>query len=101
MQIPAVIKPQMTDVGPPLGKASDNDAESAVQELRMANARPSMASGEKLRLSSALWPRDARWRSSFSGAAMLCFLAMADADGVALREWMDSTKDERGGRAGL
>ena len=72
-----MIKPQMTDVGPPLGRASDNEAESAVQELRIAKARPSIASGEKLRLSSALWPRDARCTSSFSGAAMLCFLAMA------------------------
>ena len=86
MHIPAVIKPQMTDVGPPLGRARESEADSAVQELRMANASPSMASGEKLRLSSALWPRDARWRSSFSGAAMLCFLAMVvGVEGFAVR----------------
>ena len=58
LQIPAVIKPQMTDVGPPLGSARFRDADKAVQEFKMANASPSIARGLKWRLSSALWPID-------------------------------------------
>ena len=57
--MPAVIKPQITDVGPPLGSARDRDADRAVQEFRIAKASPSIASGLKWRLSSALWPIDA------------------------------------------
>ena len=58
LQIPAVIKPQMTDVGPPLGSARFRDADRAVQEFKMAKASPSIARGLKWRLSSALWPID-------------------------------------------
>ena len=58
LQIPAVIKPQMTDVGPPLGSARLRDADRAVQEFKMAKASPSIARGLKWRLSSALWPID-------------------------------------------
>lgn len=49
----------MTDVGPPLGSARDRDADRAVHEFRIAKASPSIASGLKWRLSSALWPIDA------------------------------------------
>lgn len=56
LQIPAVTRPQMTDVGPPLGKASDRLADSAVHEFRMANASPSMESMEKFLCNSCLWP---------------------------------------------
>lgn len=59
LHIPAVIKPHITDVGPLLGSARDKDADRAVQEFRMAKASPSIASGLKWRLSSALWPIDA------------------------------------------
>lgn len=69
LQTPAVTRPQMTEVGPPDGRARERDADSAVQELRMAKARPSIASGEKFRCSSALWPRAARASSSFGIAA--------------------------------
>lgn len=54
MQIPAVNNPQMTDVDPPLGSARDSDVDRAVHELRMAKARPSMETREKLRCSSPL-----------------------------------------------
>lgn len=37
MQIPAVIRPQRMAVEPPLGNASDNEAESAVHEFKIAN----------------------------------------------------------------
>ena len=60
LQTPAVIRPQMTLVGPPLGKAKLKDAESAVQLFKMANAKPSMESGEKWRRSSCSWPMVAR-----------------------------------------
>ena len=59
LHIPAVIKPQMIEVGPPEGKASDRDADRAVHEFRIAKASPSIASGLKWRFSSALWPIDA------------------------------------------
>ena len=59
LHIPAVIKPQMTEVGPPLGSARDKDAERAVHEFKIAKASPSIASGLKWRLSSALWHIDA------------------------------------------
>jgi hypothetical protein len=58
------MRPQITLVDPPLGSARERDAESAVQEFRIANANPSIASGEKFRLNSPLWPRLANWRSS-------------------------------------
>ena len=64
LQMPAVMRPHITDVGPPEGNASDKDAERAVHEFRMAKAKPSMASGEKCRFNSALWPRAAKWASS-------------------------------------
>ena len=69
LQIPAVTRPQMTEVGPPEGRASEREAERAVQELRMAKARPSMARGEKLRCNSCLWPSLARWEESLLGGA--------------------------------
>ena len=50
--MPAVINPQRTDVGPPLGKASDSEVANAVHEFKMANAKPSIASGEKVRFNS-------------------------------------------------
>ena len=62
-------RPQITEVGPPEGRASEREAERAVQELRMAKARPSMASGEKLRCSSCLWPSLARCEESLLGGA--------------------------------
>ncbi len=58
LHIPAVIKPHITDVGPPLGSARDREADRAVHEFRMAKASPSIARGLKWRLSSALWPID-------------------------------------------
>ena len=53
------MRPQITEVGPPDGSARDREAERAVQLLRIAKPRPSMERGEKLRWSSALWPRAA------------------------------------------
>ena len=82
LQIPAVTRPHITEVGPPAGKARDKEADSAVQEFRMAKARPSMLLHahqvslgkippgqwphrvEKFRLSSALWPSAANWALS-------------------------------------
>lgn len=66
----------MTDVGPPEGNASDKDAERAVHEFKIANAKPSMARGEKCRFNSALWPRAAKWASSFGWCTTLSCLAM-------------------------
>lgn len=62
--MPAVNRPHRTLVGPPEGKASPREAESAVQELRIAKASPSMASGEKFLLSSCFLPRAASCWSS-------------------------------------
>lgn len=42
LQIPATIKPHNTADGPPEGSARDREAESAVQELRIVNASPSI-----------------------------------------------------------
>lgn len=64
LHTPAVIKPQRTEVGPPLGKARDRDVASAVQEFRMANAKPSIASGENVRFNSWVCPRAARCSAS-------------------------------------
>ncbi|KAK0935480.1 hypothetical protein LTR29_012953 [Friedmanniomyces endolithicus] len=75
LHTPAVIKPHMTDVGPPLGKARDSEAESAVQEFKMAKAKPSMDNGLKLRRSSCLTPSAARWASS---ARTLCLPPVDD-----------------------
>jgi len=61
-----LISPQSTDVGPPLGNAKDKLAASAVHELRIAKASPSIARGEKLRFNSPLWPRAASWAASAS-----------------------------------
>ena len=47
------MSPQRTEVGPPLGRARDKLAASAVHEFRIAKARPSIANGEKFLLSSA------------------------------------------------
>ena len=47
LHIPAVIKPHITDVGPPLGSARDRDADRAVHEFKMAKASPSIARGLK------------------------------------------------------
>lgn len=49
----------MTEVGPPESSESDRDADRAVHEFKIAKASPSIASGLKWRLSSALWPIDA------------------------------------------
>ena len=63
--IPAVKSPQSTEVGPPDGRASDSEAARAVQELRIAKAIPSIASGLKWRFSSDSWPVIcARWSAS-------------------------------------
>ena len=64
LHIPAVMRPQITEVGPPDGSARDREAARAVQEFMIAKARPSIASGEKLRWSSALWPRAASCAAS-------------------------------------
>lgn len=69
MHTPAVIKPQMTDVGPPLGRAREREADNAVHELRMAKASPSIDNGEKCRCNSCLTPRDAKCSSSFINEA--------------------------------
>jgi hypothetical protein len=45
--MPAVTRPQSTLVEPPEGRARLKEAESAVQELRMAKAKPSILNGEK------------------------------------------------------
>ena len=71
LQTPAVTRPQMTLVLPPLGKASEREADSAVQEFKMAKARPSMESGEKFRLSSCFTPSAARCSSSRATLARL------------------------------
>ena len=65
----SLISPQRTEVGPPLGNASDKLAASAVQEFRIAKARPNIARGEKFLFNSLLWPRAANWAASgsFSG----------------------------------
>lgn len=70
LQTPAVTKPQSTLVDPPDGNASPMEAESAVHELRMAKARPSIANGEKFLFSSCFLPRAA---SSWSSATLLRF----------------------------
>lgn len=51
-------------MGPPLGKAREREADNAVQELRIANASPSIDSGEWWRRSSCFTPRAARCASS-------------------------------------
>ena len=75
LHIPAVINPQMTDVGPPEGNASDSDADRAVHEFKIAKASPSIASGLKWRFNSALWPIEARCAAS--SKARLCCLSLA------------------------
>lgn len=67
LQTPAVTRPHTTLVEPPLGNASDIEADSAVHELRIAKANPNIDIGEKLLLSSPLWPR----ASSCSSSALL------------------------------
>lgn len=57
---PAVTKPHITEVDPPEGKARLIDVDSAVQELRIAKASPSIDSGEKFRFNSCWIPRAAR-----------------------------------------
>jgi hypothetical protein len=54
----------MTDVGPPLGRASDKLADNAVQEFKMAKASPSMESIEKFLCNSCLWPIEANAAAS-------------------------------------
>lgn len=76
LQTPAVTKPQSTLVEPPDGKASPREADRAVHELRMANARPSIDKGEKFLFSSCFLPRAAScWSSAmllrFDGDAMV------------------------------
>lgn len=70
LHTPAVTRPQMTEVDPPLGKARDRLAESAVQEFKIANASPSIDNMEKLRCSSCLWPRPANAAASASMLAL-------------------------------
>lgn len=62
--MPAVTRPHSTLVAPPEGRASPIEAESAVQELRIAKARPSMDKGEKFLLSSCFLPKAASCWSS-------------------------------------
>jgi hypothetical protein len=62
--MPAVISPHKTDVEPPLGNASESEADNAVQLLRIAKANPSIENILKFRLSSCLTPRAARWSTS-------------------------------------
>lgn len=62
--MPAVISPQRTEVGPPLDNARDNDVAKAVHEFRMANAKPSIASGENVRFNSGACPRAASCSAS-------------------------------------
>jgi hypothetical protein len=64
LQMPAVIRPQMTDVGPPLGRASERLADNAVHEFKMAKASPSIESMEKFLCSSCLWPIEANAAAS-------------------------------------
>lgn len=40
--MPAVSSPQITEVDPPLGRASESEEDKAVHEFRMAKARPSI-----------------------------------------------------------
>jgi hypothetical protein len=54
----------MTDVGPPLGRASDKLADNAVQEFKMAKASPSIESIEKFLCNSCLWPIEANAAAS-------------------------------------
>jgi hypothetical protein len=56
LQMPATTKPQMTDIDPPEGNASDSDAASAVQLLSMAKARPSIVHRENWRSKDCAWP---------------------------------------------
>lgn len=64
--MPAVTSPQSTLVEPPEGRARLREAESAVHELRMAKAKPSMLNGEKWRLSSCFLPMAASCSSSWT-----------------------------------
>lgn len=73
---PAVHRPQITEVDPPEGKARLIDVESAVQELRMANARPSIDNGEKFRFSSCWIPKAARWSSSATRSLRLVAMTL-------------------------
>ena len=57
LQIPAVTRPQITELGPPLGRANDIEAESAVHELRIANPIPNIDKKEKFRSRTGSWPR--------------------------------------------
>jgi len=67
--MPAVTSPQSTLVEPPEGRARLREAESAVHELRIAKAKPSMLNGEKWRLSSCFLPMAAS--CSWSCTALL------------------------------
>lgn len=57
---PAVTSPQMTEIGPPEGRAKLIDVDNAVHEFRIANASPSMDRGEKFRFNSCWIPKAAR-----------------------------------------
>jgi hypothetical protein len=54
LQIPAVARPQTTETEPPEGRARDREAARAVQELRIAKARPSIVQRLKVRLKDSL-----------------------------------------------
>ena len=64
MQIPDVTRPQMTELGPPLGKAKDIETDNAVHEFKIANARPSILRKEKFRSSTGVCPKAISWASS-------------------------------------
>lgn len=59
-----LLRPQVTEEGPPDGRASDILAPAAVHVFRIAKARPSIDRNEKLRLSSCLIPIPANAASS-------------------------------------
>ena len=63
-------------MGPPEGRAREREAERAVQEFRIAKARPSILRGEKERRSSGVGPRVERAVES-SRPIILAFLAVA------------------------
>lgn len=69
MQMPAVTRPQSTLVDPPDGNARLNEAESAVHEFRMANARPSMDKKLKFLFNSCFLPSAASCWSSCAAAS--------------------------------
>jgi hypothetical protein len=72
------MRPHITELGPPEGRARLMDAERAVHVLRMAKARPRREILEKLRLSSCLWPSCSRAAES----SMWTFLSLGAWDSM-------------------